>query len=166
MGSEKMRKSVSDLSASDLAVHPVWEFALDEEGEDGQDETTVRPLEPCDELDPSTGMFVVRATFRLADGTEHRGYLTPPVQGDDSLGTLQPVVVTDQGQVLFWWGAIMPPTTAIAQSYERLGKTTPSDVFPIHFSSDFPIVGGAVQGELPGFLLLGDWKTGRTRVVK
>jgi hypothetical protein len=166
MGSARIRKSVSELSTSDLAAHPVWEFALDEEGEDGQDETTVRPLDPSDKLEPSTGMFVVRARFRLADGSEHRGCLTPPVQGDNSLGTLQPVIVTDQGQVLFWWGAIMPPRVAIAQSYERLGKKSPSDVFPIHFSSDIQIAGGAVQGELPGFLFLEDWETGRTKVMK
>jgi hypothetical protein len=166
MESSKVRKSVSELSPEDLASVPVWEFALDEEGEEGQDESTVRPCVVDGELDPSAGMFVARARFRLADGSQFHGYLTPPVQGDDSLGTLQPVIVTNDGQVLFWWGAILPPGTEIAQSYERLGKRSHSDVFPIQFSSDVPIVGGPIEGELPGFLHLEDWKTGRTKVVK
>jgi hypothetical protein len=32
-----------DLSLNDLAQFPVWEYALDEEGYEGQDERTVRP---------------------------------------------------------------------------------------------------------------------------
>jgi hypothetical protein len=31
------------LTLADLATSSVWEFALDEEGVEGQDETTVRP---------------------------------------------------------------------------------------------------------------------------
>jgi hypothetical protein len=38
------------------------------------------------------------------DGTPMQGYLTPPGRGDPSLGTLQPVIVTAQGQVFFWCG--------------------------------------------------------------
>ena len=56
-----IRKAVSELSTRDLEAHPVWEFALDEEGQEGKDETTVRPYLLPDELDPSAGMFVVRA---------------------------------------------------------------------------------------------------------
>lgn len=165
MATTKVRKSVSELSTGDLETHPVWEFALDEEGEEGQDETTVRPHVLAGELDPSAGMFVVRARFHLADGSEASGYLTPPVQGDDGLGTLQPVIVTGSGQVPFWWGTILPPQEEIARSYQRLGRTSPAHVFPIRFSSDVPIVGGAVSGDVPGFIHLEDWKTGRTRVV-
>ena len=70
----KIRKQVYDLAVSDLENHPIWEFALDEEGEDGQDEATVRPWEGGEPLNPADGMFVVRATFELADGTRLVGY--------------------------------------------------------------------------------------------
>jgi hypothetical protein len=166
MESPKLRKSVSELSALDLTKVPVWEFALDEEGEEGQDESTVRPYVLDGQLDPSAGMFIARARFRLADGSQLQGYLTPPVQGDDSLGTLQPVIVTAEGQVLFWWGSILPTAMEVSKSYARLGTTSHTDVFPIQFSSDVPILGGPIEGELPGFLHLEDWKTGRTKVVK
>jgi hypothetical protein len=40
MDSSAMRKPVTELSRHDLETCPVWEFALDEEGEDGQAERT------------------------------------------------------------------------------------------------------------------------------
>src|SRR5205814_561097 len=40
----KIRKQVYNLTAADLSEHPVWEFAEDEEGTEGQDEATVRPF--------------------------------------------------------------------------------------------------------------------------
>ena len=76
------------------------------------------------------------------------------------------MIVAGDSQVLFWWGSILPPPTEISKSYERLGKTSHEDVFPIQFSSDVPILGGPIEGELPGFLHLEDWKTGKTKVVK
>ena len=153
------------LTVEDLEQCAVWEFALDEEGEEGQDEATVRPYELHGPLDPSEGMFIVRARLRLADGTQLQGYLTPPVQGDRSLGTLQPAVVVSEGQVSFWCGMIEPEPSVIAESYTRLGKSLGSQVFPLRFESDVLLVGGPVIGELPGFMVLEDFKTMRTRVV-
>src|SRR5687768_12323434 len=108
MSGSRTRKQVYDLSVADLDQHPVWEFALDEEGEEGQDEATVRPYDASGEVDPSQGMFIVRARFALADGTRASGYMTPPVEGDSSLGTLQPAVVVPDGQVSFWCGMLAP----------------------------------------------------------
>jgi len=166
MSSDRIRRQVYELTPEDLDGHAVWEFALDEEGEAGQDEATVRPYQPNGALDPSDGMFVVRARLKLADGTKVRGYLTPPVQGDSGLGTLQPAVVVDGGQVSFWCGMLAPESGQIAASYARLGKSSASEVFPVRFESDVELVGGPVAGELPGFSVLEDFKTMRTRVLK
>lgn len=144
-----------------------WEFALDEEGEDGQDETTVRPWNHSDAVNPSDGMFVVRARFVLADGTPMTGYLTPPTDPEDgNLGTLQPIIITDAGQVLFWCGMISPSPESLEQSYSRLGKSTPEHVCPIAFEADVAIVGGPIRGEVPGFVVLEDYRTGRARTVR
>ena len=154
MSVSKVRKPVFKLELEDLDLSPIWEFALDEEGEPDQDETTVRPY-PCPgALAPADGMFVVRARFQLADGTTMSGYVTPPVQDDDGLGTLQPIIVTAAGQVAFWHGMHVPTPEEIGESYRRLGKSSPDQVFPIRFESVVEIVGGAVRGELPGFLVL------------
>jgi hypothetical protein len=45
MSGSRVRKQVYDLTVADLEQHAVWEFALDEEGEEGQDEATIRPYE-------------------------------------------------------------------------------------------------------------------------
>ena len=50
------RKQVYELANSDFIRCPVWEFALDEEGAEGQDEATVRPYLYDGDLDPSLGM--------------------------------------------------------------------------------------------------------------
>jgi hypothetical protein len=165
MNTNRIRKQVSDLTDADFSLSAVWEFALDEEGEEAQDEATVLPYAVSGALDPTAGMFVVRARFALADRTVMRGYLTPPVQGDSTLATLQPIIVTPAGQVIFWCGMIVPTAERIAESYWRLGKLSAPEVFPIRFESAVPLRDTQVRGEIPGFVILEDFKTMRTRTI-
>jgi hypothetical protein len=157
---------VVDLKLQDFTISSVWEFALDEEGIEGQDETTVRPYAVDGPLDPSAGMFVVRARFALADGTLMSGYLTPPVQGDAGLSTLQPVIIAPEGQVAFWCGMVAPNAATIGESYRRLAKADASQVFPLRFESAVPLKCGAIKGQVPGFVILRDLKTMQTKVVQ
>jgi len=143
----KIRKQVNELTVEDLSRFPVWEFALDEEGEVGQDETTVRPYKVSGSLDPSEGMFIVCASFTLADGSKMHGYLAPPAKGDDSLGTIQPVIITADRQVGFWCGVISPSVEQLAQHYRSLGRDA-SRVFPIRFESQVALTGGPVRGSI------------------
>jgi hypothetical protein len=155
----KIRRQVYELTLDDLSTSQVWEFALDEEGEPDQDEATVRPYSFSGTLDPSVGMLIVAARFWLADGTQLRGYLTPPSSDDRSLGTIQPQIVTDSGQVGFWCGRCPPDT---ARAYQLLGREA-SSVFPIRFESAVPLLGGTVSGSLQGFLCLeSDFETVRS----
>ena len=165
MGAERIRRQVYELTPSDLERFPVWEFALDEEGEEGQDEATVRPYESNGPLNPADSMFIVRASLTLADGTRLKGYLTPPTRAEMGLSTLQPAVVVPGGQVSFWCGMVVPPPAKIAKSYALLGKASPARVFPLRFESDVDLIGGPIAGEVPGFLILEDFKTRRIRVI-
>jgi hypothetical protein len=160
-----VRRQVYELTLDDLDNFPVWEFRLDEKDEKGQDESTVRPHTAPGPLDPADRMFVVRAAFTLADGSRMQGYLTPPARGDDSPGTLQPIIVTERGQVRFWCGTAVFDSKRLARSYEVLGKEA-QWVFPLRFESEVEIVGGPVRGSLPGFLILEDFQTRKTRTVK
>jgi hypothetical protein len=156
---QRIRKQVYELKPEDLSAFPIWEFALDEESEPDQDEATVRPYAFSASVDPSDGMFIVAARFWLADGTEMRGYLSPPSDDDRELGTIQPQIVTETGQVSFWCGLCTPDT---AKSYRLLGRET-AGVFPVRFESAVPLVGGVVAGTLPGFLCFEeDLKTVKT----
>jgi hypothetical protein len=51
-GSTWLRKQVADLTPSDLREYPAWEFAIDEEGEAGQDEETIKPRPDLKLADP------------------------------------------------------------------------------------------------------------------
>ena len=161
----KVRKQVYLLTEDDLRDHEVWEFALDEEGVEGQDEATVRPFSPQGELDASSGMFVLRASFRLADGSRMSGYLTPPAGSDSGLGTIQPVIVSASGQVTFWQGIRRPQRTELDDWYRRLGRTA-SQLFPLEFNSEVPLVRGPVRGTIPGFLVVQSLGNGKVEVIK
>jgi hypothetical protein len=159
-----VRKQVYELTLDDLGKHPIWEFRLDEKDKEGQDESTVRPYPASGPLDPADRMFVVRAVFTLADGSKMHGYLTPPLRGDNHIGTLQPIIVTNRGQVRFWCGTAAPDSKRLARSYELLGKDA-GRVFPLQFESEVALVGGPVRGSVPGFLVLEDFQTRKTRTV-
>lgn len=72
-----IRKQVTDLRPDDLAPYPIWEFALDEEGEEGQDEETVKPRPDLDRADPAEGISSFgpsssRPMERVSTATRHR----------------------------------------------------------------------------------------------
>jgi hypothetical protein len=159
-----VRKQVYELTLHDLNTFPVWEFRLDREGEEGRDESTVRPHAVSGALNSADRMFVVRAIFTLADGSRMHGYLTPPRGDDSSLGTLQPTIVTDRGQVRFWCGTAVPGPKRLAQNYAFLGKDA-KQVFPAQFQSDVELAGGPVRNTVPGFLVLEDFQTRETQTI-
>jgi len=149
----KVRKQVYDLKLEDFDQHPIWEFALDEEGQEGQDEATVRPYSSAGPANPEDGTLVVRARFTLADGTTMHGYLTSPFGEFSGLGTIQPQIITPEGPVSFWFGVLKPAKKDLAQCYKRLGRNAES-IFPLRFQSEVEVVGGPFTGELDGFLYM------------
>ena len=157
----KIRKQVYELTLDDINTFAVWEFRLDEEG---GDESTVRPYQASGPLDPADRMFIVQAAFTLVDGSRMQGYCTPPLLGDASIGNLQPIIITDRGQVRFWCGTATPDSRRLARSYEWLGKDA-RRVFPVQFESTVELVGGPVRGRVPGFLVMEDFQTRRTKTV-
>ncbi|MBI5543941.1 MAG: hypothetical protein HY901_08650 [Deltaproteobacteria bacterium] len=161
---KKVRKQVYDLTPADLERFAVWEYALDEEGVEGQDEATVRPVSVTDPRKLKGRMVMVRARFELADGSRMVGYLSPPLGAERDLGTTQPAIVGSFGQVTFWMGIIRPKPSDLAKTYKHLGKS-PSQVFPLTFESDIDLPGGPVHGTIPGFLVIGSYATRNKPVV-
>jgi hypothetical protein len=93
---------------------PAWEYALDEEAVGGQDARTVRPYQVPPPLDLHRSYFIVRASFYLADGTQMKGYIKPRKLGNSGFMStlipydLQPIIVTEQGQLHFCYGVSRP----------------------------------------------------------
>jgi hypothetical protein len=104
MSSQKHRKQVYALTIADFERFGVWEFALDEEGREGQDEATVRPREFDDPLDPADGNFVVRARFTLA---ALAGPISVMMLVEVLLCrfTIGPALAPDHGTTFIWLGS-------------------------------------------------------------
>lgn len=161
----RLRKQVYELGLADLERYPVWEFALNEEGEEGQDEATVRPVSGIEPIDPRDSMYIVAAVFVLADGSKWSGCISTPVQGQSDVGTLQPVLILGSGErVVFWCGTMGPSREQISAAYFLLAKQ-PSQVFPLEVSSVPAIQGGPVRALVSGFMQLEDFRTGAFRVI-
>jgi hypothetical protein len=156
-GNMRIRKQDYHLTLADLIEFPVWEYTLDEEGDEGREERTVRPYLNSPSLDPDQAYFIVRASFRLADGTRMTGYIKPITLSDPGLtkplvpADMDPIIVTERGQVPFWYGASKPGPEEISKNYQLLNKE-PSDVFPIEFASDIEVLDSIGEGRLEGFL--------------
>lgn len=145
----RIRKQVYELVPADLERFPIWELATDEEGEEGQDEATVRPRPDLEIADPSEGILVVRAELVAADGTRFDGYLSP--HSEPHVGYLQPTIVTDEGQVGFWSGMRVPARDELDGRYRVLGKSA-GELFPLGYAALVPCEGAETEGTLDGFL--------------
>ncbi|HWQ90233.1 MAG TPA: hypothetical protein VN673_01085 [Clostridia bacterium] len=71
----KTRKPVNELTVEDLQAFPIWEFATDEEGVEGQDETWVRPVRR-NQVPMEAYSQLVAADFSTADGVRLQGFMT------------------------------------------------------------------------------------------
>jgi hypothetical protein len=58
-------KSLDDITLEDVLKYPIWEWALDEEGEVGQDETWQRPIIDTDNL--TDDIYNPTITFKIKD---------------------------------------------------------------------------------------------------
>ena len=153
--SERIRKQVYDLTIDDLSSHPVWEFCLDEEGEEGQDEATVKPSEEKEVPGHSPGSYILASDVRFADGSTGIGYIYSGEPGD--FGCIQPNVVTASGQVNLWLGwlkFVKDPQAAVAKALGQLGKN-PTTAFPIRFKTRPDLNGAPMEIVAASFMAKG-----------
>jgi hypothetical protein len=153
-----IRKRVGDLAPSDLQDYPTWEFAIDEEGEGG-DEETVRPRPEVEFVDPAESLFIVRAEFVAADGTRLDGFVSPHEKRH--VAHVQPTIVTDKAHVLFWFGIVPPTRAELNASYSALGKA-PEELFPLRYRAVVEHAGSELEGEINGFM---HYEPGHTKSV-
>jgi len=71
----KTRKPVNELTIEDLRTFPIWEFASDEEGVEGQDETWVRPVRR-NQVAMGAYSQLVSTDFSTAGGAWLQGFMT------------------------------------------------------------------------------------------
>jgi hypothetical protein len=147
----RIRKQVYELTIEDLRLFPVWEFALDEEAKEGQNESTVRPYRKTFPLNPVSGSYVIKADFILADGTRKIGFLSSSSHGATNISAVQPTIVTEHGHVVLWYGGFAPGDHVLAEYYRRLEKNT-EDVFPISYATCIKMIGEPIEGTVNAFI--------------
>lgn len=144
----KIRKQIGDLTLEDLRNYPIWEYAHDEECEEGQDEQTVRPHQ-IGEFDFET-MFIAAAAFTLADGRVFHGFVAPAAD----LAESQPCLLINENRGLTFWNGIRKPTEKeLDEFYADLGGDRES-VFPISWSTVFLTEDLPVSGVIDGIYYL------------
>ncbi len=145
----RIRKQCFELQLSDLERFPSWEFALDEEGRDGQDEATVRPVELRRGRETEAGPCIVLAVFEFPNGRVRLGQLT--IGAGDDVGGAQPSLFTDRGQLSFYDGAGPIPKRELRRRL-RVLRTIAKNPFPIHVHSSLrdkrgsPLFSGVLKG--------------------
>lgn len=154
---ETIRIQFDEFQSRHFDIAPIWEFATDEEGDEDQDETTLRPRLDIKHADPSEGILIVECEFETGSGKKLRGLCTPHF--DNSLSYIQPYILTDNGMGMFWFGMAKPDADTKKKIYESLGENV-STLFPIKFNSILSKPDGQkIQGQIDGFMWLDNGKT-------
>ena len=131
------RKPVDSLTPEDFATFPIWEFASDEEGVEGQDETWVRPVDaraiPRNAYSLSVGARVV-----LANGRIVTGMCQVSTAGAVEVALL---VVLVPGHYVFLPKSSEAGTGPMRRLLEVLGLSGAQEFFPARFELIAPIEG-------------------------
>jgi len=125
----RTRKPINTLESKDMVAFPVWEFASDEEGVEGQDETWVRPVKtkviPADSYSLS-----VAAHFITASGKELPGLVGVTTAGAIKLG---PAVLLPVGKyIVFPFPGDRNAEAEFRAAAALLGMSE-AEVFPLRY---------------------------------
>ncbi|MEP6802410.1 MAG: PilZ domain-containing protein [Acidobacteriota bacterium] len=132
-------KRLVDLTIADVASAAVWRY----EGGTGDDAI----VESADRVSLSItddDVFLAGTEFILPDGARHPGFCFPV--DDTGIDYLQPVIVTEGGQVRFWFEG--PVSGEILEKQWALLSRPAGEVFPVSFRCLVPVDGRAVTGSI------------------
>lgn len=134
----KARKPVGELSPDDFKVFPIWEFAIDEEGVRGRDETWVRPVDN-QQVPANAYSQLVAAIFTTAKGRKLDGFMT--VTTAENQVEITPGSIVRRG--VYQCLPSMPKAQAVAENCRqaltdrtdlaKMLERAETDVFPLHY---------------------------------
>jgi|SRR5688572_3697412 hypothetical protein len=129
-------KPLSTLSAEDLAMFALWEYAMDVE--DAFDETAVRPVDSAVvPVDRDDTVYHVACDVALANGRVLTGHVAV-CNGEVELDL--PTIVDDAGTA---YALEQPPGRREREAFERLFGTPFEGVFPLRWQLRLPLDGEA-----------------------
>jgi hypothetical protein len=130
-------KRLRDLTPADLHRCSVWRY----EG-DIDEVAVVHATDRKEVKTPDHNMFIIETQFILANGAQHIGFCSPT--DVDELEYLQPVIVTGQGHVYFWFDE--PPSRETLKAQWALLGGGREEIFPVHFRCTVPVNGRYITG--------------------
>src|SRR5262249_55505269 len=119
----RVRKRVHELSVLDFETFPCWEYASNEEGCEGQDESTVRPM-PLAQLARATQQVLVSAAFFFPNGRTRLGMVT--LNAGTAPSGQQPVLFLAGNPLMFYVGATQPKSSAVRRFVGALRRISPT----------------------------------------
>ena len=79
------RKPIDGMTIEDLRAFPIWEFADDEEGVEGRDETWVRPVN-ARQVSRDAFSLSVASDFHTSSGAQFSGFVSVTTFGQVEIG--------------------------------------------------------------------------------
>jgi hypothetical protein len=130
-------KRLRDLTPADLEHVAVWRY-------DGawDDVAEVRATDRAELQGSDDAVYIVRTQFSLANGAQFLGFCSPT--DDSALDYLQPVILTSQGPVFFFFEQPASQET-LDEQWRRLGAGH-EQIFPVHYRCLVPVDGAFVTG--------------------
>ena len=125
------RKPLRKLTRADLQAFPVWDWAINEEGAEGLDESTVRPTTHAAIPVDGAAQFIVSATARLRDNTTMPALVEVTVSGKQR--RFAPLVVLLFDRHLDFTGV---ETTRVLSQYTNVANNC-----PVQWQLAVPLVG-------------------------
>lgn len=126
---QKTRKPIDKLSLADIAAFPIWEFADDEEGIAGQDETWVRPL-IARQVPPDAYSLSVAAMFEAPTGATFRGIVGINTSG--GYEAVHAAIVTSNDYVFIPWPGYVDAPKSVLLAAKLLGLKK-AELFPLKY---------------------------------
>jgi len=135
-------KQINELILEDLDNYPVWEY-LSEDDIHAKDECTVKGYKQ--EWPNLKTNVIVKAKFKLHDGTIYYGFVTP----DKEFAISQPVIIFENKHIHFWHGVMKPTKKNIKDLCKYLARKS-EDIFPLKWTCEVEI-GNIHSGVIKGF---------------
>jgi hypothetical protein len=135
------KKLLKDITVSDLLDYSVWEFWIEDKIE------YVKPDSKKEISEKDNVGYIVLTDFELSNKSKFIGFCSP--QDTSGLDYIQPVLLTDKGQIVFYRDSEWTNDEKIKE-LQKIGHDT-NDVFPVFYRTRIKCDGKFYNGILKDF---------------
>ena len=126
-------KPIDELSANDLRIYPIWEYAMDDEEE--HDETYIRPVVASVVPQELNVVYHAACDVTAATGKSYVAFMSIC---NGELHDEAPVIVGNSGE---YWPLDPPYTRQFAKKLEKFFGVAYNSLFPMQWRLRVPVTG-------------------------